>query len=230
MERRTFMKTAAALSLAGLAGAHASAAFGAQRMRRTGDRKVAFLMGPNATMIDFAGPWEVFQDVHVGNDMPFDLYTVSDSRDPLRVTGGMMIVPDYDYVSAPAPDLIVVPAQGGRSDAKKRWLREASEQAELTMSVCTGAFVLAWAGLLDGKRAATHHDFWDAMEERQPQVKLQRGDRFVVDGKIASAGGLTSGIDLALHVVARLYGRAVAARTAEYMEYRSEAWIAGATS
>jgi transcriptional regulator GlxA family with amidase domain len=89
------------------------------------------------------------------------------------------------------------------------------------MSVCTGAFKLADAGLLDGKQATTHHDFWDGFATKFPKVQLQRGSRFVQsDETIYTAGGLTSGIDLALHVVEKLYGREAADRTAAYMEYR----------
>lgn len=88
------------------------------------------------------------------------------------------------------------------------------------MSVCTGAFQLARVGLLDGLPATTHHDFWDAFEKEFPKVRLQRGPRFVDNGRVATAGGLTSGIDLALHVVGRYFGEETAARTAAYMEHR----------
>ena len=95
------------------------------------------------------------------------------------------------------------------------------------MSVCTGAFVLGHAGLLKGKRATTHHDFQDRLAEQFRDVKVERGVRFVEGApNLATAGGLTSGIDLALRVVERYFGRAVAQRTASYMEYQSRGWIA----
>jgi transcriptional regulator GlxA family with amidase domain len=96
------------------------------------------------------------------------------------------------------------------------------------MSVCTGAFQLGKAGLLEGLKATTHHEFWDDFAKQYPKVNLERGVRFVDNGHIATAGGLTSGIDLALHVVARYYGEEVAAATAKYMEYASERWKTGA--
>jgi transcriptional regulator GlxA family with amidase domain len=92
------------------------------------------------------------------------------------------------------------------------------------MSVCTGAFVLANAGLLKGRAATTHHDFFDEFAKAFPDVTLRRGLRFVESGRIATAGGLTSGIDLALRVVERYFGREVAQTTATYMEYQSTGW------
>ena len=92
------------------------------------------------------------------------------------------------------------------------------------MSVCTGAFQLARAGLLKGIPATTHHDFFDSFAKEFPDVELRRGLRFVDSGRIATAGGLTSGIDLALHIVSRYFGVETAAATATYMEYSSDAW------
>lgn len=196
----------------------------------SGSIPVAFLLGPGATMIDFAGPWEVFQDVSrpgggAERQRAFQLYTVSDQTEPLRASAGMRITPDYDFGSAPQPKVIVIPAQGGHTPAKIEWLRHASQKADVTMSVCTGAFLLAKTGLLDGKLATTHHDFFDRFAREFPRVKLQRGLRFVENGNLCSAGGLTSGIDLAIRVVDRYFGRAVAQATVDYMEYQSNAWI-----
>lgn len=195
-----------------------------------GHIKVAFALNEGATMIDFAGPWEVFQDVHVSGrgrshaaQMPFRLYTVSPDGKPLRASGGMQIIPDYSVADAPQPDIVVVPAQ--RSHKKMLgWLQTVSAKTDVTMSVCTGAFQLGRAGLLDGLTATTHHDFYDDFAEAFPKVQLERGLRFVEHERISTAGGLTSGIDLALRVVARYFGEPVAARTAEYMEYTSDGW------
>jgi transcriptional regulator GlxA family with amidase domain len=190
---------------------------------------VAIVVGDSATVIDFAGPWEVFQDTWLGdandmNDMnnivmPFTPYLVSDSKAPVEATDMLEIVPRYTFATAPQPHIVVVGAQGGRSQAKLQWLREQTQKADVVMSVCTGAFVLGAAGLLDGQLATTHHDFYDAFAKRYPKAQLVRGPRFVENEKISCAGGLSSGIELALHVVERYYGRQVADRTAYYMEY-----------
>jgi len=193
---------------------------------------VAFAISEGVTVIDFAGPWEVFQDVHVtargssmDEQMPFQLYTVSDKTEDITGSGGLKLVPDYTFDTAPQPKVVVVPAQRG-SQALHAWLRKVSTTADVTMSVCTGAFQLGKAGLLSGKSATTHHDFFEQFEKAFPDVSLKRGLRFVENEKISTAGGLTSGIDLALRVVDRYFGRDVAQQTATYMEYQSKGWIA----
>lgn len=197
---------------------------------KTGKIKVAFALTENATMIDFAGPWEVFQDVYIPSrteQSPFELYTVSQSRDPIHTTGGMTVIPDYTFADAPVPDVVVVGAQRGSKDLAG-WLRQVAPQVDVLMSVCTGAFKVADAGLLDGKRATTHHEFFDRLASRFAKVEVVRGRRWVeADPIVSSAGGLTSGIDLALHVVSRYFGDEVASKTAAYMEYESDGWKRG---
>jgi transcriptional regulator GlxA family with amidase domain len=192
---------------------------------------VAFAISEGVTVIDFAGPWEVFQDVMVrergsshDDQMPFELYTVSEKTEPLTGSGGLKLVPDYTFATAPTPKVVVVPAQRG-SAALHEWLRKVTETTDVTMSVCTGAFQLGKAGLLKGKVATTHHDFIDRFEKTFPDVTVKRGLRFVEQEKISTAGGLSSGIDLALRVVDRYFGRDVAQATAVYMEYQSKGWI-----
>jgi len=189
-----------------------------------GSIPVAFAISRGATMIDFAGPWEVFQDVVVKGSDAFKLYTVSEKTEPIVASSGMKIIPDYTFDSAPAPKVVVIPAQAG-SQALHAWLRKIVDSTDVTMSVCTGAFQLGRAGLLSGKEATTHHDFFEQFAKAFPDVKLKRGLRFVEGPKISTAGGLTSGIDLALRVVERYFGRATAEQTAFYMEYQSKGWI-----
>jgi transcriptional regulator GlxA family with amidase domain len=191
---------------------------------------VAFLITEGAVMIDFAGPWEVFQDVYLpsrGPDMedqmPFNLYTVSDSTKPVRISGGLQIVPDHSFADAPEPKVIVIPAQKG-GPAAVEWVRAASKNTDITMSVCTGAFLLASTGLLSGKAATTHHSSYRTFAMQFPDIRVERGVRFVDEGGIASAGGLSSGIDLALHVVARYFGADAAVATAYQMEYQGQGW------
>jgi transcriptional regulator GlxA family with amidase domain len=112
-----------------------------------------------------------------------------------------------------------------QSIALHTWLRKWTPATDVTMSVCTGAFQLARAGLLSGKSATTHHDFQDRLMKEYPDIDVKRGVRFVEGEKISTAGALTSGIDLALRVVERYFGRDVAQRTATYMEYQSKGWI-----
>ena len=192
-----------------------------------GSIPVAFLISEGAQMIDFAGPWEVFQDVMVPGrmDHPFRLYTVSESTSPIRTSGGMKIVPDYTFENAPAPKVIVIPAQSQPSEATLEWIRKSTKTTDVTMSVCTGAFVLAKTGLLSGKAATTFHGAFVSFANEFPDIHLKRGARFVEDGNLASAGGLSSGIDLALRVVERYFGREVAQKTAYNMEYQGLGWM-----
>ena len=195
--------------------------------------KVAFVLSPGATVVDFAGPWEVFQDVmlddHGDMVMPFDLYTVAPSKDPIHTSGGsaphgMSITPDYTFADAPEPDVVVIGAQSG-GPGLSAWLQKLHTDHKVMLSVCTGAFKLAQAGLLDGKPATTHHWYYDRFSQSFPDVKLQRSVRYVqADPLTLTAGGLTSGVDLALHVVAEFYGDDVAQKTADYMEYQSTGW------
>jgi transcriptional regulator GlxA family with amidase domain/YHS domain-containing protein len=187
---------------------------------------VAFLISDGAVVIDFCGPWEVFQDAYVPSrpDMPFRLYTVAETKKPIRTSGGMQIIPDYTLADAPAPKVIVIPAQSEPSAAVLDWVRKSSKTTDVTMSVCTGAFVLAKTGLLDGKSATTFHGACGRFAMKFPNIELKRGARFVENGNLATAGGLSSGIDLALRVVERYYGREVAKQTAYTMEYQGQGW------
>jgi transcriptional regulator GlxA family with amidase domain len=195
---------------------------------------VAFIVSDGTALIDLAGPWEVFGDAmitsqgqpwHGGDDMimPFHMYTVSDSQKPISAAG-LQIVPDYTFDHAPKPQVIVIPAQGGRSEAQKNWLLSNARTADITMSVCTGASMLAAYGLLDHQQATTHHMSVDNMQKKYPAVQFVSGLRYIDNDKVATAGGLSSGIDLALHVVERYYGRETAQAAADYMEYKGELW------
>ena len=192
-----------------------------------GSTPVAFLISEGAVMIDFTGPWEVFQDVMIPGraDHPFRLYTVSESTSPIRASGGMKIVPDYTFENAPAPKVIVIPAQSQPNETTLEWIRRSTKTADVTMSVCTGAFVLAKTGLLSGKAATTYHGAFGRFAMEFPDIALKRGARFVENGNLATAGGLSSGIDLALRVVERYYGRDVAQKTAYNMEYQGQGWM-----
>lgn len=187
---------------------------------------VAFVLAPGAEVVDFSGPWGVFEYANVPNleKNPFELFTVAETISPVRCSGGLTVVPDYTFANAPKATITVVPAMGEPSSALLSWINEASNQTDLTMSVCNGSFVLAEAGLLAGKTVTAHHGGYGVLAATYPDTTVKRGARFVDDGKISTAGGLTSGIDLALHVVERYYGRAAAEQTALDLEYQGTGW------
>jgi putative intracellular protease/amidase/YHS domain-containing protein len=192
-----------------------------------GSIPVAFLLSDGAVMIDFSGPWEVFQDVNVPGraDAAFSLYTVAATKNPIRASGGMKIVPDYTFANAPAPKILVIPAQSAPSAATKDWIRKVAKNADVVMSVCTGAFVLADTGLLSGKPATSHHSAYVRLASQFPDIQVKPGARFTESGNIATAGGLSSGIDLALRVVERYFGGEAARQTAFDMEYQGQGWM-----
>jgi putative intracellular protease/amidase/YHS domain-containing protein len=224
-------RAAAASPARGMSNLGPVAAPFAAPIARPGDGSaipVAFLVSDGAVMIDFAGPWEVFTNVMPGGrmDVPtFKLYTVSETAKPITASGGMKIIPDYTLANAPAPRVVVIPAQNNDSKPVLEWIRGTARTADLVMSVCTGAFVLAETGLLSGKSATTHHGAYTTLEEKYPDIHVKRGVRFVDDGNIATSGGLSCGIDLALHVVERYYDRETAKQAAFNMEYQGQGWI-----
>ena len=187
---------------------------------------VAFPISDGAVVIDFCGPYEVFRVVTGLDGKPaFQLYTVADKIAPIKCSGDMIVVPNYTFENAPSPKVIVIPAQNGASDAMLQWIRESTKTTDVTMSVCTGAFVLAQTGLLSGKAATTYHYAYTDLAMQFPDIQVKRGYRFVEEGKIATAGGLTSGMDLALRVVERYYGREKAMETADNLEYQGKGWM-----
>src|SRR5881296_3376708 len=208
-------------------GNHAAVKINPLKPPAQGSIPVAFVISNGAQVIDFTGPWEVFQDVMVPGrtDHPFRPYTVSESTSPIHASGGMKIVPDYTFENAPAPKVIVIPAQSQPSAATLEWIRKSTKTTDVTMSVCTGAFVLAKTGLLSGKAATTYHRAFVRFATQFPDIHLKRGARFVEDGNLATAGGLASGIDLAIRVVERYYVCFFKQKTAYDMEYQGQGWM-----
>jgi len=190
---------------------------------------VAFVISKGAVLIDFAGPWEVFENATVPGrgmmDSAFEVYTVAETMDPVTVSGGMKIVPNYTFQNAPSPKVVVIPAQNDSPEPMLNWIRKATQTSDVTMSVCTGAFVLAATGLLNGKAATTHHAAYSDLEMKFPEIQVKRGARFIEEGNLATAGGLTSGIDLALRVIGRYFGQEAIERTAFQLEYQGRGWM-----
>ena len=188
---------------------------------------VAVLVDEHAVVIDFAGPWEALQDQSAAPG--FELYTVAGALTPVTASGGLKIAPNYTYQNAPAPKVVVIGAQASTDlDAKLAWIRSVAPSADVVMSVCTGAFILAQTGLLDGLSATTHHNAYDRFESQfGARIHLIRNRRYVDNGKFITAGGLTSGIDAGLHLVARYFGAPAARQCATRMEHESSGWFTG---
>ena len=192
---------------------------------------VAMLLGPGATLIDLAGPWEILGAASYSCP-GFNAYSVAATREPVLCDDGRSvmgqgkpvsaprIVPEFTFADAPPPRIVIVGAQDDDDPRTIEWIRNVAHGAELVGSVCVGAFLLAKAGLLDGKRATTNRNAYDDFQKSFPKVDLVRGVRFIDSGKVATATGLTAGIDLALHIVERYYGSRVAQKVAAYEEWQ----------
>tara|TARA_B110000879_G_scaffold13920_1_gene17325 strand:- start:613 stop:1293 length:681 start_codon:yes stop_codon:yes gene_type:complete len=185
--------------------------------------RVAFTLGQGSQVIDVAIPWEVFQDVLINENSVFELYTVGASKDLVSMSGGMLVAPNYSVFDAPQPDVIVSPAHDSSSELIK-WLKKASVDADLTTSLCTGAYHLAEAGLLDGLMVTTFHTMLDDFADKFPNVRVSREQTFIDQGHVITAGGLSAGIDMSLHIVGRYFGLEVAQQTAHFIEYDNDDW------
>ncbi|MHC4217055.1 MAG: DJ-1/PfpI family protein [Planctomycetota bacterium] len=191
-------------------------------------RNVAIVVHEGVELLDFAGPGEVFEvaawrGAEQGRPW-FNMYTVAPSAGPVLSQLFLTVEPEYTIDDCPPPDILVIP--GGATSVLTGderfmgWVRQVAPDAEILFSVCTGAFVLAEAGLLDGCEATTHHSAVVGLQKAAPGAVVHEDRRFVDNGRVITAAGVSAGIDGALHVVARLLGRYTAERTARYMEYR----------
>ncbi len=194
------------------------------RTRRSDSIRVGILVFENVEELDFVGPWEVFSVANRVRSGSFPARLLSTDRSTIRARFGMVVTSVRSLYRGPAPDLLILPGGPGRKQAMKdarlmRYLQRAHKRGMVLASVCTGAFILAAAGLLDRKAATTHHN---ALAELRhyPEIKVRR-QRIIDEGDILTAGGISAGIDLALHLVSRFSGSGVATAVAKTMEYTS---------
>ena len=193
----------------------------------------AILVFDGVEVLDFAGPFEVFSRTRLepgfesrrtDTHAPFRVFTVAPEQREVVATGGLRVAAHFTYKDAPPVDLLVVPGGFGtrqlvEHSATLDYIRRVAADAKLVTSVCTGAALLARAGLLRGKRATTHYGSYDWLSSIDPTIAVERGVRYVDDGVMTSAG-VSAGIDMAFAVVEKRCGREVAEETARYIEYR----------
>ena len=198
-------------------------------------RNVAIVVYENAEPLDWTGPFEVYNDAasygSVDGEDAFHVYIVSKTTEPVNAQG-LKVVPNYSIANAPKPDVVVFP--GGPASKIYddpeffAWAKKAAMEAEIAQSVCTGAFVLAKAGMLDNLEVTTFHGAIESLRKQYPNAKVQDGRRFIDNGHVVTTAGISAGIDGSLNVVARLLGRRIADQVATYMEYHwtPEAYLA----
>jgi transcriptional regulator GlxA family with amidase domain len=188
-------------------------------------RNLAILIFDDVEVLDFCGPFEVFTLAdRFTEPLAFHVFTLAEKPGPVLTRGRLSVNPHHRLADCPRPDLLLVPGgQGTRREmhnpALIDWIRQSSEKAELVLSVCTGALLLAQAGLLDGLAATTHHGAIDLLRQTAPKTAIHADRRFVDNGRVVCTAGIAAGIDMSLHVVGRLLWREVAEKTARQMEY-----------
>jgi len=194
---------------------------------------VGILIFDGVAPLDVAGPFEVFSRTRLVPGVesrrteeaaPFDVFTVARTREAVTASGGLVLVPRYSFEDAPPIHLLLVPGGFGTRPLLQDtetidWIRRTAAAARKVASVCTGALLLARAGLLEGRRATTHWGAFGLLASLGRNITIDREARFVDDSVLTSAG-VASGMDLAFHVVDTLFGRDVADETAHYLEYR----------
>lgn len=188
---------------------------------------VGILMFDDVEVLDFAGPFEVFS-ITTYEDFStkaFDVSTISETGKIITARNGLKVQPDYSFENAPAFDIVVVPGGPGVRDAQMdnprviEWIANQMNEEIIMTSVCTGAFLLAKAGILNGKVATTHWMSYDSFEENFPEVTLQRNVKFVDEGNILTSGGVSAGINMSLYIVQRLLGKELATNLARGIEF-----------
>lgn len=192
-----------------------------QRKKNMNEKKltVGFYLQDGVEVLDFAGPMEVFS--YAG----FEVFTISKTKDAILSQGILKVLPDYDITDAPQADILAF--FGGNSNKAFgdpeviAWVKRS--RPDHYFSVCTGAFILGKAGLLDNQTATTFHSSIDALRREFPKAKVMSDVRFVDNGKVITTAGISAGIDGALHLVSKLKGEEIAKNTAFYMEY--DKWV-----
>ena len=188
-------------------------------------RNVAILIFDEVEVLDFCGPFEVFAVTGArSEEKPFNVFTVAETTAAITARNGLSVNPKYSFADCPQADILLVPGGYGtrllmHNPVVLDWIKAQAERAELVMSVCTGALLLAKAGLLEGLAATTHWAAMDLLRTAAPNTMIQPEQRFVDNGRVLLSAGISAGIDLSLHIVARLLGQDVAQETARWMEY-----------
>ena len=194
-------------------------------------KRVGIVVFPDVEVLDFCGPFEVFSVTRLDEALrredpsPFEVVLVAETAAPIVTTGGMKVTPDHTLDDCPPLDVLVVPGGWGTRTQRLNprlvgWIAERAKRVETLTSVCTGSLLLGQAGLLDGRRATTHWRALDLMRELFPAIKVEDQMHVVEEGNVLTSAGISAGIDMALRVVARYHGEAIARNTARNMEYR----------
>ena len=193
-------------------------------------RTVGIYLFDDIEVLDFAGPFEVFSTASrvkarlvPNTPKPFEVFTIADTIRTISARGGLIVEPHFDIASHPRLDVLVVPGGIVTSEIKREiiidWIARTASTSTITASVCTGSFLLGQAGLLSGKDATTHWEDIGDLRSMFPDINVQTETRWVDTGHVVTSAGISAGIDMCLHLVARLESEDLAIRTARQMEF-----------
>lgn len=188
-------------------------------------KNVAILIFDNVEVLDFTGPYEVFNDANrVTGKNYFSVYTIAENKKQITSRDGLKIVPDFTIKNCPPPYILIIPGGQGRKIVMNNstitdWIKAQFKKLELLLSVCTGAFIISKTGLLKGLKATTHHESYSEFEETFKDVELVKNVKYVDNGKIITSGGIASGIDMSLYVVGKLLGKDISQAVKTHLEY-----------
>lgn len=190
-------------------------------------KKVGILLFDEVEVLDFAGPFEVFSITEYGEskEKAFEVFTVAQTDGVVKARNGLKIQPDFTFQTVGKIDLLVIPGGYGAEEIEIHnktvinWIRKTGFEAEIISSVCTGAFLLAEAGFLDGKKATTHWMDIERLKRDYPQVTVLQDAKFVDAHPVITSGGISAGINMSLYIVKKLLGEEIARQTARRMEF-----------
>jgi transcriptional regulator GlxA family with amidase domain len=181
-----------------------------------------------AEVLDFSGPFEVFSTAAriCESGSPFKVFLIGETGDVVTARGGFNVAPAYGFHNHPPIDVLIIPGGVHRKEMTKPhvidWIFKAGQQANLVASVCTGAFLLAEAGILTTQSVTTHWEDVPELRKNFADLTVHASKRWVDAGNIVTSGGISAGIDMCLYLVARLHGPDLAEKTARKLEFN---WI-----
>ncbi|MCA3901349.1 DJ-1/PfpI family protein [Vibrio vulnificus] len=186
--------------------------------------KIGIYIYDEAEVLDFAGPFEVFSTANRIRREGWEIALIGESGNPVKGRGGFYVQPHYSIKNHPHLDLLVVVGGDHTQEILKsdviRWIADKAQAASFVATVCTGSFLLAETGLLDGLEATTHWEDIEDLKQRYPKLRVLPQRRWVNSGKFTTSGGISAGIDMSLHLIAQLHSEKLAHQTAKQMEYQ----------
>ncbi|MBM9549193.1 DJ-1/PfpI family protein [Leptospira sp. 201903074] len=188
--------------------------------------QIGILIFPEVEVLDFAGPFEVFSLAETNDRNKLcQVFLVAENLSPVFARNGLMVLPNFDYSNCPPMDILIIPGGYGAEELEIKnqttlsWIKAKHLKVKHLASICTGAFLLAEIGLLNGLEVTTHWMDIDTLKKNYPLLNVKTNIRYTDNGKILTSGGISSGIHLSFYLLQKIFGEEVAIRTAKRMEY-----------